>query len=262
MSEELKEQLSELDIEERRRLRPLSFWLPIVGAAGIAHVPVLSWSPEFPAEQIAMALEDEDPLELRAVMEWCKSQRTEALQRRERFMFRWDCCVPEEMMFAAANGLAYGTPNVFGDGNVYHDVTAQEYRFVSQNLADVSRLAQRPWLEPLRVPGGTAELRVFCDPAGVVAISNRHHKAAMPDTAFFQDAMAAARAIAEKIRRSESFPTGFTADFIIDSHGQVVWLDGGPPYNRESRRSVVHPCCFLPGQTLGYAFRPVRRGPR
>jgi len=46
----------------------------------------------------------------------------------------------------------------------------------------------------------------------------------------------------------------WTADFVMTSDGQVLFLEGGPAHYP---RGGAHPCCFEPGKISGRAFAPI-----
>ena len=166
---------------------------------------------------------------------------TQYMQDHPGHMWRWDCCSSEDLKHDMAKG---GKP-----GEKSFKFLLDDCR-LSDILVDWNRerlvIWGRPWWEALMHEGWPVELRVFTWEGKIIGCSNYYPQRPLPDH------MLHLAHGAIKLANQLNFPCpSFTADFLVDSHGDLVFIEGGPPH---TPTWGAHMCCFKPGEIDGIAF--------
>ena len=234
-------------------------WLQVCRNAGVPHIP---------AEQIGtISLSDylrfDQPGEHQDRLLANVNQAQAAMKPRH--MVRFDCCAPFETKCRLSQGSHEWHPDlariILDDPRLY-DIMWEQPR------EDVP-LWQRPWIEATLLEGYPVEYRVFVTNGEVNGVSNYYPQRPLPiNLKTLQQAQTAIDLTNRLIEHiptpflwnesnfwpsfKEAFDTNkihFTADFMVDASGEVLFLEGGPPHEMGA-----HPCCFTPGMTSGVAL--------
>ena len=240
-------------------------WLQVCQYAGVPHIP---------AERIAtIQLQDylqyDTPGEHQERLLAAIQQAQAALKPRH--MVRFDCCAPMETKSRLSQGSHEWHPDlariILDDPRLYDIMWEQPREEVP--------LWQRPWINATRIEGYPVEYRVFVTNGEVNGVSNYYPQRPLPlNLAVIQQAQTSIDLTNLLIQHLptpflwnqsllwiefkenlDSNGIHFTADFLADAAGQVLFIEGGPPH-----QMGAHPCCFSPGQTYGVAL--ANRNPR
>ena len=180
-------------------------------------------------------------------------------------MLRWDCCAPEGIKNAMAQGAATQPPPSV--------LTLDEPRL--QDIMDALPPTQhsmtvwrRPWILP-RIEGGyPVEYRVFVSDGKVIGVSNYYPQRVLQMTplvdheiklaTLYAEAMIAAQL--QRLVNPQIVDAGLdprqmhcTMDFIATPKG-LLFLEGGPP---TLEHWGAHPCCFEGRAIHGIALGPL-----
>lgn len=234
----------------------LGAWLRVVQYADLPHVP---------ATKIATIRIDDlfdglDNPELNAFKGFM-GRLHEAMD--PDMMYRWDCCAPMSVKSNMSTGentgwdLAYADPPHVGDDPRAADI-------IYEYPGEVMAIWQRPWITPAKYGGWPIEYRVFVENGEVIGVSNYYIQRPLPDNHTIRQHLLECQAMTERLAAymlppmrmpggtSDDWPTdeiSFTADYMVTEDGQVVWLEGGPPFG-----AGAHPCCYEGQEMPWHAF--------
>ena len=221
----------------------LKDWLVLCYGAGVPYVEA-ELVCEVPIEALMRYDEKPTPDEL--------VEMVEAMKRVERpqTMFRWDCCSSEDVKYKMSKGEPDWDESV--QRLMLDDPRAGDiiYEFPGHDMA----VWQRPWVEAACLDGYPVEYRVFVQGGEIVGVSNYYPQRPLPgDISILTDIRAVVDMTQRLVAAMEppvKFPgwgfqrwgadsISFTADYMALEGGQVLFLEGGPPYG-----CGAHPCCF------------------
>jgi hypothetical protein len=232
-------------IQECARLVPLCFWLGLCERTGVPYIPA-EFSEPFSVVDLGDYLELEPTPRLRAALDWAYRTlmaRLEADQR-GRWTFRWECCSSSAVKCAAASGAGFS--------DIYYTMRVDDPRVFDCTVGRETRVCIRPWVEAAREGGYPVELRAFVGADGRLGISNYYPQRDLTETDELRSALQRVEFFAGALFGKESFPAGFTADFLVMPDFSVTLLEGGPPHVQGP--ISAHPCCMKPGDTTGIAL--------
>ena len=241
--------LSGVDLEA---FCPISLgdWLKVCEKAGIPYVP---------AERVS-ELNREDMLQFDT-----EGDHHERLKRSydairaavlDGHMLRFDGCSSSEVKYWMGKGESAWRPEfnilMLDDPRVF-DITFEYPR-------PVVPVWRRPWIQSLIISGYPVEYRAFVRDGEVVGISNYYPQRPLPE---FNDHLSRVRQLTEQlihipetpflwhVHSDTLAPEGrhFTADFIVTTDEEILFLEGGPPHEMGA-----HMCCFRPGEINGVAL--------
>ena len=123
------------------------------------------------------------------------------------------------------------------------------------------------------VGGYPVEYRVFVLPANPhsgrlgFAVSSYYPQRPLPDDKGTQREVEQAIAYTQRLTRTRLWPYGATVDYLATPEGDVLLLEGGPPWlpREEARRAfglAAHPCCFGDDPIEDGAVALVDRAPK
>ena len=219
-------------------------WLGVVSHAGIPHVP---------AEHIATIDIDmlmrfdhiPPPAEVRSFYE-----KVEAAKEPDT-MLRWDCCAPLDIKQALGNGQPEWS-SYFIDYFTIDDPRA--FDLIYEQPCRDTCVWKRPWVKARIADSYPVEFRVFVDHGAVAGVSSYYPQRPLVDSAEIREHVAIsiryAEALCEYVYLPIRAPAGipedrfatrksFTVDVMVLESGEVLWLEGGPPYYCRA-----HGCCF------------------
>jgi len=182
-------------------------------------------------------------------------------------MIRFDCCSSMELKQRMASGQTDWQPEfaipVLDDPRLM-DILSEFPR------PDVP-IWSRPWIVAAKVQNYPVEYRAFVRDGLVAGISSYYPQRPLPR---FEDQIRTVNhhteVLADWIQRETAKPllwpqsphmlkaqgdgmdpngVHFTADYLVDEAGGILFLEGGPPHEMGA-----HPCCFRPGEIKGTAL--------
>jgi hypothetical protein len=115
---------------------------------------------------------------------------------------------------------------------------------------------KRPIIKPLIYNKYPVEFRVFVYNGKIEGISHYYPQTSLPYEKVYLDMMKKTKKYTEKLIQSckkyNTYPVmpssersiNFTADFIVDEQGKVIFLEAGPGFGYGA-----HPCCFYDTKT-------------
>lgn len=123
--------------------------------------------------------------------------------------------------------------------------------------ADSIQVWRRPWVQALQVDGYPVEFRVFVRDGSIQGIASYYPQRPLPVTpemlAYVEGCREATYNILAHLVRSQERPwmpsyekrysdqlPSATLDFLVDTSGQVLFLEAGPPLG-----AGAHPCAFI-----------------
>lgn len=200
----------------------LSLWLERCKEAGLPFVPAI-FSPVIEVDDMWEALEGRHAPTLDAARGWLNDNYTEGT------MWRWECCAPLDLKCNMASRRPVGERIAL----IVDDPRLMDI------IADLNEATTRICVRPIRNAiyhdGYPVEFRCFVTEDGGVAVSNYYPQMSLPDS--FTER---ARECGNMALRLPPFTgTPFTADFLLSDVGELVFLEGGPPWG-----IGAHPCCF------------------
>ena len=234
----------------------LTDWLDLCRRARVPHVPAepvttinrLDW----------MMFDQEGPHRDR--LHAARRELEEKL--RPGHMFRFDFCAPLEVKLRMGAGL----PDLHPDMTRLILDDPRAYDILYEFPREAVPVYQRPWLSAMLLDGYPVEYRVFVHDGEITGISNYYPQRPLPLIQTHLDEVT--RLTGELVRRAETpflwhsdprltefrkshDPDGvhFSADFIVTSKDEILFLEGGPPHELGA-----HPCCFQPGEIQGVAL--------
>lgn len=244
-------------LQECMRLVPLSGWMERAAKVSVPAVATL-FSPAFPVSQITDALDSKKTPALTKAFNWAKQMLEEYERQGVRVMVRFDCASSSDIKHMAHRG-------VFFDNEVWRRVVIDDPRIIDCTVGESTCIAIRHWEYALMMDTHPMEFRVFYGPNGYQGISSYYPQRPLHSrNTTVQWAMQECIDLASRLYHSDTFPAGFTADFLVaadksaDARSQyekpkVIFLEGGPPHIPGAVLSA-HPCCFPEGVISGVAL--------
>jgi hypothetical protein len=233
----------------------LGHWIELCARAGVQHVP---------AEEIARVPTldvirfDESPTPT-TVDPFFSAVHTEMSRRGEGWMVRWSCCACEEVKYR----LGKGEPNWHPDlVSMFAIDDMRAFELVMQFPEETIAAYARPWIKATIIDNFPVEYRVFVDHGQIAGISNYYPQRPLPNSSnTLHDIVRCFIAVATLLRAQKKLlncpplekhwdinVNHWTADFIRQEDGAILFLEGGPPHTPSGG---AHPCCFPIGQTEG-----------
>ena len=166
-------------------------------------------------------------------------------------MLRWDCCSPLSIKAELDEGN-YSWSETFDQG--FHIADDRAYDLIYEYPGHKMSVWQRPWIQAEIIDRYPVEYRVFVEDAQIVGISNYYVQRDLEWTEEVQADVGRCVVLTQPlimhIGSSIRFPgwsykdfssdsKSFTADFIKTQSGELLFLEGGPPWGANA-----HPCCF------------------
>ena len=222
----------------------LGDWLDLCIRADVPYVPA-SLVSMAPVESLLRY--DETPADPDAVRFWQQVQGA----KEPGTMLRWDCCSPLEVKARLARGEHDWHQDLL-DGFVIDDPRAYDILFEYPGR-DIGAW-KRPWVEAALCRGYPVEYRCFVRDGQIMGISSYYPQRPLDwDEAVLNDldrVTLLATRLEKTIFPPLKFPgpynqawgpdsVSFTADFMRLKNGELVFLEGGPPFG-----AGAHPCCF------------------
>lgn len=240
------------------RIVSLEHWLRLCDKAEVESVPATHIT-SIPVALLKRfdSTFGEDPYEQDA---WVHLQSYYSLMEiasKEGYMLRWDHCSSWDVKGRLGNGqpewhkkFARLSPD---------DPRMQE--FLWSYPGDVVPVYRRPWIKARIYEDYPVEYRVFVQDGEVQGVSNYYVQRDLPQTPEVLEEVNQVRHLTRQM--IDHFPEeatirqgdgeietlSFTADWIVDEGGDVMFLEGGPPAGRGG-----HPCCFKSGEIDGIAL--------
>lgn len=253
----------------RERLVPLSNWVETANKAGVPMVPAL-FSPTFPVHELRLVQQGMLPASVKDALDWMPSVHARAAAEDKIMISRWDCCASSELKGEAARGFTpYDRPDRWVNLNL------DDPRVLDCTVGEETSVVVRPWLRGFRWRGFPFELRFFMGETGLRGVSAYYPQAPIVDLEIADDSCVGDTfetepevytiRVAETLHKATEFavrlwqagewPIGFTADFLVQTDGFPIFLEGGPPHIMGDPHSA-DPCCFPHGQVSGTALAP------
>ena len=265
--EELKQQLQaaqdehdqarEANREFQENFCPVSLgdWLNLCRRAEVPHVPAAQVAEIRRDDYLAFDTEGEHHSRLEQV--W----KTIQAARKDNQMMRLDCCSDAEIKYRMGQGEGgrfqpeFGTIE-FGDMRSFDLV----YEYPRESVP----IWQRPWVETQVIDGYPVEYRAFVRDGKLQGISSYYPQRPLPQ---FQEHLEAVGEMTQRLIDNATPPflwhetlmfldnpldrqrIHFTADFLVNTQGETLFLEGGPPHELGA-----HMCCFRPGEIEGIAL--------
>ena len=185
-------------------------------------------------------------------------------------MLRFDCCAGIDTKLQLSEGNAAWGPQLqrlyAGDPRAFDII----FEFPREHIP----IWKRPSIQATIIDGYPVEYRVFVSDGQIQGLSNYYPQRPLPrDDEQIAAVMRLTQQLIDHCQTpflwnrgflweifSEQYDTDgvhFTADFIVDHNGQVLFLEGGPPHELGA-----HPSCFPIGHISGVALvaHDVHRG--
>ena len=225
----------------------LGDWLALCGQAGVPCVPARAIGT---IDVDILLNADQDP-EHPALAELATALRAAV---RPLTMFRWDMCAPLSLKLAMDGADGHSG----WDQATMWDFSYADPRVLDLLYAYPARTVtawQRPWVAATERDGYPVEFRAYVHDGAVQGISNYYPQRALSASAAVFDDVRHVRGLTEALINhlqppvkhpgyAEGWPAAsvcFTADFLKTAAGDLLLLEGGPPYGLGA-----HPCCFPP----------------
>ena len=268
--EQLEQQLQEAEAEQDRvreanrelqkNFCPVSLgdWLDLCRRAEIPHVPATQVTEVVRDDYLAFDTEGEHRARLEQV--W-KAIQTARAARKDNQMMRLDCCTDEEVKYRMSRGGGGGFQPEFG-GIIFGDM--RSFDMVGEYPRDSIPIWQRPWAKTQVIDGYPVEYRAFVRDGKLQGISSYYPQRPLP---WLPEHLKAVRNSTERLIQHVQAPflwhhtlmfldnpldrqgIHFTADFLVTTQGETLFLEGGPPHELGG-----HMCCFRPGEIEGVAL--------
>lgn len=183
-------------------------------------------------------------------------------------MLRWDCCASMEMKNAMSEGeapeYALRTDRLNPDVPVWRTLEDVEdmrlLDIIMEYPSESVAVIKRPWIEARREGTHSVEYRVFVANGKVEGVANYYLQRDLPlseeVTREAQQAISLTGKLIEHMESAGVLPfnlyasdersgldvgkASFTADFLVDQDGQMLFLEAGPPFGLGA-----HPCAFV-----------------
>ena len=223
--------------------------------AEVPHVPATQVTEVLRDDYLAFDTEGEHRARL--------GQLWKAIQaaRKDNQMMRLDCCTDAEVKYRMSRGDGGGFQPAFG-GIIFGDM--RSFDMVDEYPRDNIPIWQRPWAETQVIDGYPVEYRAFVRNGNVQGISSYYPQRPLP---WLPEHLKAVRNYTEQLIQHAQTPflwhqtlmfldnpldrqgIHFTADFLVNTQGETLFLEGGPPHELGG-----HMCCFRPGEIEGVAL--------
>lgn len=236
----------------------LGHWIALCEAAGVKYVP---------AEEIARAPVDDllrfDEKNAPATVPAFFSAVESAMAiRGDQWMVRWACCACAEVKYR----LGTGNPEWHDDlVKLFHIMDLRAFDLVFDFPEETIAAYARPWIKATVLARYPVEYRVFVHNDQIDGISNYYPQRAIPNNAETLFDITRCYLQSVKLIKAQKRPLNcppldkhfditknhWTADFIRNEDGEILFLEGGPPH---TTGGGAHPCCFPIGAIDGIAF--------
>ena len=233
----------------------LGDWLNLCRRAEVPHVPATQIAQVLRDDYLDFETEGEHRARLKQVWKAIQYART------ENHMMRLDCCTDAELKYRMSRGDGGGFQPEFG-GIMLDDM--RSYNIVSEYPRENIPIWQRPWAKTQVIDGYPVEYRAYVRDGKLQGISSYYPQRPLPR---FPEHLKAVQSCTERLiqhaqtpflwhhtfmfQDNPMDPTGihFTADFLVNTQGETLFLEGGPPHELGA-----HMCCFRPGEIEGVAL--------
>ena len=248
------DQAREANRELQANFCPVSLgdWLDLCRRAEVPHVPATQVAEIRRDDYLAFDTEGDHRSRLEQVWKAIQSAS------KDNQMMRLDCCSDAEIKYRMAQGEGgrfqpeFGTIE-FGDVRSFDLV----YEYPRESVP----IWQRPWVETQVINGYPVEYRAFVRDGKLLGISSYYPQRPLPR---FPEHLEAVRKFTERLIQHAQTPflwhetlmfldnpldrqgIHFTADFLVNTQGETLFLEGGPPHELGA-----HMCCFRPGEIQG-----------
>jgi hypothetical protein len=240
----------------------LGHWIDLCRTADVPHVPAL---------EVARAPTD-DLLAYETPSETAKAFWMEVEQfmkgRGPNWMIRWSCCSCAVVKYRLSEGMSEWDQSLV-DEFMIADLRA--FDIINEFPEETIAAYARPWEKARIVENYPVEYRVFVDHNELVGISNYYPQRALLNDKNTLADVAACYEFTERLIDAQTKPLNcpqmeqfwdvnqnhWTADFIRSDGGQILFLEGGPPY---TPNGGAHPCCFMGRTPSGIALEVTADG--
>jgi len=217
-----------------RKIISLEHWIDLCVKENIPHVPIefvaaISW------EDFGRAVDCEKPTESGQKFFDAFNKSYEP-----NYMTRWDCCAS---MWIKGE---LGTGNPEWHRKLYNadccDMRVPDIVYANyHDRQDVPiKLWKRPWIKAKIEARYPVEFRVFASESAVKAVCNYYPQRDLPEE--YRGEAVKAFELSKRFLKHEP---EFTADWILREDGQLLFLEGGPPWGKGA-----DPCCFRPDEPV------------
>ena len=252
-----RDQAREANLELQENFCPISLgdWLDLCRREEVPHVPATQVAAIRRDDYLAFDTEGDHRSRLEQVWKAVQSAR------KDNQMMRLDCCTDAEVKYrmAQGNGGAFNPEFgaiMFGDMRSFDIV----YDYPRDNIP----IWQRPWVEAQVIDGYPVEYRAFVRDGKLQGISSYYPQRPLPE---FPQHLEAVGEMTQRLIDNAAPPflwhqtlmfldnpldqqgIHFTADFLVNTQGETIFLEGGPPHELGA-----HMCCFRPREIEGIAL--------
>ena len=251
------DQAREANRELQENFCPVSLgdWLDLCRRAEVPHVPATQVTEVLRDDYLAFDTEGDHRARLQQV--WKEIQAA----RKDNQMMRLDCCADAEVKYRMSLGEGGEFKPEFGF-IMFGDV--RSFDMVDEYPRDNIPVWQRPWAETQVIDGYPVEYRAFVRDGKLQGISSYYPQRPLP---WFPEHLEAVRNFTDRLIQHVQTPflwhetlmfrsdpldrqgIHFTADFLVNTQGEVLFLEGGPPHELGG-----HMCCFRPWEIEGVAL--------
>ena len=183
----------------------------------------------------------------------------------EGYVMRYDCCCSSEVK----SRLGSGMPEWHEDFGWLTVDDPRAYAMIEEYPREMVPIWKRPWVAARVVDGYPVEYRVFVREGVIAGISSYYPQRELP---LFREHLEMVKHytlnLIGEVKKSAPFQwhTGylfqmgryrldldkvsFTVDYLVDKHEEVLFLEGGPPYELGADS-----CCFEDGRISGVALK-------
>ena len=157
------------------------------------------------------------------------------------YAYRWSCCAGHDLKAAMdKKGRADPADRMPSDlGDIRLANIIEEWpKF------EPVRLYRRPWVEAMYEGSHPVEFRVYANEGRIQGVSNYYPQRNLPNG--YEALARCCIELSEPFLKRES---AFSADWLVEPDGSILFLEGGPPHHRGA-----HPCCFAPNTIDGIAL--------
>ena len=233
----------------------LGDWLNLCRSAEVPHVPAAQVTQVQREDYLHFDTEGEHRARLGQVWKAIQSAR------KDNHMMRLDCCADGELKYRMSRGDSGGFQPEFG-AIILDDM--RSYDMVSEYPRENIPIWQRPWAETQVIDGYPVEYRAYVRDGKLQGISSYYPHRPLPR---FPEHLKAVKNCTERLIQNAQTPflwhhtlmfqdnpidragIHFTADFLVTTQGETLFLEGGPPHELGA-----HMCCFRPGEIEGVAL--------
>ena len=229
----------------------LGAWLELVEKAKLPHVPATKIA-SIPIDELFDGLDNPDTApRFKAFMD------AQIDAEDHETIFRWDCCAPGSIKSHMDRGKVDWIPEFARP--LHPEDCPRAGDLIYEFPGPLMSVWQRPWMEAALWFGWPVEYRVYVQDSKIIGVSNYYIQRPLPDGPTTRQHMHQCRDMTEQLIElvplpirihggaPDDYPTdeiSFTADFMVLKSGEVVWLEGGPPFGPVPTRvaMMVVPC--------------------